>query len=148
MIRSITQPKGEEEMDLLLEGLTRLFIVGCGTCVTLTETGGAAQVDAMRERLLSKGKMVTGHTVVPVACDELSHEILGEQGEAIERRRGPGDHDLRVRRPDYRKPTSQNGDPRTWIHCLWAKNPLAVCSMRSASSAANASWAKPAGFAR
>lgn len=84
MIRSITQPKSEEELDKLLDGLTRLFVVGCGTCVTLTETGGAAQVDAMREQLLSKGKMVTGHTVVPVACDELSHEILGEQGEAIE----------------------------------------------------------------
>lgn len=84
MIRSITQPKTEEELDRLLEGMTRIFIVGCGTCVTLTNTGGVQQVEAMRETLLGKGKMVTGHTVVPVACDELSYEILEEHGEAIE----------------------------------------------------------------
>ena len=84
MIRSITQPKAEEELDRLLEGLTRLFVVGCGTCVTLTRTGGVEEVEAMRDRLLKKGKMVTGHMVVPVACDELSHEILEEQRDAIE----------------------------------------------------------------
>jgi len=84
MIRSITQPKPEEELDRLLEGLTRIFIVGCGTCVTLTHTGGAEEVEAMREKLLKKGKMVTGHMVVPVACDELSYEILEEQKAAIE----------------------------------------------------------------
>jgi len=84
MIRSITQPKTEEELERLLKGLTSLFIVGCGTCVTLTHTGGVEEVAAMRERLLSQGKLVTGSTVVPVACDELSHEILEEHGQAIE----------------------------------------------------------------
>jgi len=84
MIRSITQPKSEEELDRLLDGLTRLFIVGCGTCVTLTRTGGVEQVEAMRKRLLEKGKLITGQMVVPVACDELSYEILEEQGEKIE----------------------------------------------------------------
>ncbi|MEW5721758.1 MAG: methylenetetrahydrofolate reductase C-terminal domain-containing protein [Thermodesulfobacteriota bacterium] len=84
MIRSITQAKPEAELDRLLEGLTRLFIVGCGTCVTLTKTGGVEQVEKMREALLKKGKMVTGCTVVPVACDELGHEILEEQKEALE----------------------------------------------------------------
>jgi len=84
MIRSITQSKPDEELDRLLHGFIRIFIVGCGTCVTLTRTGGVEQVEAMRERLLQKGKMVTGRMVVPVACDELSYEILEEQGEAIE----------------------------------------------------------------
>lgn len=84
MIRSITIPKSEEELDKLLDGLNRIFIVGCGTCVTLTHTGGVEEVEAMRERLLKKGKMVTGHTVVPVACDELSYEILEEHQEAID----------------------------------------------------------------
>ncbi len=84
MIRSITQQKIEEELERLLEDLTRVFIVGCGTCATLTNTGGVDQVAAMRETLLSKGKMVTGHMVVPVACDELSYEILEEQHEFIE----------------------------------------------------------------
>jgi hypothetical protein len=83
MIRSITQPKLDTALESLLEGYTRLFVVGCGTCVTLTQTGGAPQVAAMRERLLSWGKMVTGSTVVPVACDELSHEILEEHQGAV-----------------------------------------------------------------
>ena len=84
MIRSITQPKADEELDRLLEDFTRVFVVGCGTCVTLTRTGGVEQVEAMRQKLLAKGKMVTGSMVVPVACDELSHEILGEQAALID----------------------------------------------------------------
>ena len=65
MIRSITRPKTEEELDRLLEGFTRIFIVGCGTCVTLTQTGGVEQVEAMREKLLGKGKMITaGHDYI------------------------------------------------------------------------------------
>ena len=83
MIRSITQPKPEEELDRLLEGISRVFIVGCGTCVTLTKTGGAEQVEAMKESLLAKGKMVTGQMVAPVACDELSHELIAEEGEGV-----------------------------------------------------------------
>ncbi|MFH1138617.1 MAG: methylenetetrahydrofolate reductase C-terminal domain-containing protein [Pseudomonadota bacterium] len=83
MIRSITRPKPEAELDRLLEGLTRVFIIGCGTCVTLTNTGGVDQVNAMSERLLKKGKLVAGWTVVPVACDELSHDILSDHGEAL-----------------------------------------------------------------
>jgi len=84
MIRSITQPKSDEELDRLLDGFTRLFIVGCGTCVTMTNTGGVDQVEAMRKKLLEKGKLITGHMVVPVACDELSYEILEEQADKIE----------------------------------------------------------------
>ena len=84
MIRSITRPKPDEELQRLLGGLTRLFVVGCGTCVTLTNTGGADQVEAMKKWLLAEGKMVTGGMVVPVACDELSHEILEEQQGALD----------------------------------------------------------------
>ena len=112
MIRSITIPKSEEELDKLLDGLNRIFIVGCGTCVTLTHTGGVEEVEAMRERLLKKGKMVTGHTVVPVACDELSYEILEEHQEAID----PADSMLIMtcafRRADYRQSVEKNGGSR------------------------------------
>ncbi|MBW1713304.1 MAG: methylenetetrahydrofolate reductase C-terminal domain-containing protein, partial [Deltaproteobacteria bacterium] len=84
MIRSLTQPKPDEELERLLEGVTRLFIVGCGTCTTLTHTGGVEEVAAMREKLLGLGKMVTGSIVVPVACDELSYDILEEHRPAID----------------------------------------------------------------
>jgi len=84
MIRSITQKKPEEEIERLLEGLNRVFIIGCGTCVTLTRTGGAPEVQAMKENLSAKGKMITGTTVVPVACDNLTREFLKAFGDQID----------------------------------------------------------------
>lgn len=84
MIRSITQQKSEEEIDQLLNGLGRVFIIGCGTCVTLTHTGGDSEVRAMIEKLSNKGKLVTGHMVLPVACDNLTGEALNEYGQQID----------------------------------------------------------------
>ena len=78
MIRSITRPKSEEEVDRLLEGSGRIFIIGCGTCVTLTHTGGEPEVADMKDKLSAKGKVITGATVVPVACDNLTGEMLKE----------------------------------------------------------------------
>lgn len=83
MIRSITQQKSEEEIDQLLEGLGRVFIVGCGTCVTLTHTGGEPEVKIMKGKLTAKGKFITGDMVLPVACDNLTGEALKEYGEQI-----------------------------------------------------------------
>ena len=84
MIRSITQIKPEEEIDQLLDGFGRIFIFGCGTCVTLTHTGGRPEVDAMQERLSAKGKLITGDVVLPVACDNLTGEALNDYGQQIE----------------------------------------------------------------
>ena len=84
MIRSITQAKDPDRLDKLMEGYQRLFVVGCGTCTTLLHTGGVEEVAAMRKRLLGIGKAVTGHTVVPVACDALSAEILDAHRVALE----------------------------------------------------------------
>jgi len=84
MIRSITQQKPEEEIDRLLNGLGRIFIIGCGTCATLTHTGGEAELKAMKESLTGKGKLVTGGMVLPVACDNLTGEALDEYGEQID----------------------------------------------------------------
>jgi len=78
MIRSITQQKPIEEIERLLNGMGRVFIIGCGTCVTLTRTGGTPEVEAMKDELSEKGKVVTGTTVVPVACDNLTGDILKE----------------------------------------------------------------------
>ena len=84
MIRSITQQKQEEKIDELLGGLGRVFIVGCGTCVTLTNTGGRPEVDAMEEVLSAKGKLITGDVVLPVACDNLTGEALKEYDQQIQ----------------------------------------------------------------
>jgi ferredoxin len=83
MIRSITRQKSEEEIDRLLNGFGRVFIIGCGTCVTLTHTGGAPEVNDMEEQLRKKGKIVTGSVVLPVACDNLTGEALREHGSRI-----------------------------------------------------------------
>lgn len=84
MIRSITQSKSDEEIDALLSGLTRIFIIGCGTCPTLTHTGGETEVRAMREKLSEKGKLITGSVVLAVACDNLSPEALREYKREID----------------------------------------------------------------
>ncbi len=83
MIRSITQKKSQEEIDRLLQGLNRIFIIGCGTCTTLTRTGGEPEVQDLKAELSEKGKLITGTTVVPVACDNLTREFLNEFGEQI-----------------------------------------------------------------
>ncbi|MFZ2447900.1 MAG: methylenetetrahydrofolate reductase C-terminal domain-containing protein [Syntrophobacteraceae bacterium] len=83
MIRSITKQKPFEEVLELLAGLDRIFLAGCGTCTTLCRTGGMPEVLEMASRLRASDKIVTGHMVVPVACDELSHEAIEEQKEAI-----------------------------------------------------------------
>ncbi len=84
MIRSITKPTSKEETFRLLEGLNRVYIIGCGTCVTLTRTGGTPEVAAMQKTLIEAGKLVTGQVVVPVACDNLTSDILAEEMGRIE----------------------------------------------------------------
>lgn len=83
MIRSITRPKPEQEIDRLLEGLGRVFIIGCGTCTTLTRTGGENEVREMRNHLTKKGKMITGDAVLPVACDNMAVLALKDYADQI-----------------------------------------------------------------
>jgi ferredoxin len=84
MIRSITRQKPGEEIDRLLDGYSRVFIAGCGTCVTLTKTGGEPEVKEMQKNLRQKGKMITGDVVLPVACDNLTGEAFIEHGKQID----------------------------------------------------------------
>jgi hypothetical protein len=84
MIRSITRQKSGEEIARLLDGLGRVFILGCGTCTTLTNTGGEPEVKAMKEHLSAQGRLVTGEMVLPVACDNLTGEALEEYGQKID----------------------------------------------------------------
>ena len=83
-MKSITRQKPIEEIEQMLEGLERAFIVGCGTCATMTKTGGRDEVLQMKETLQGLGKMVTGWTVVPTACDEMSEATLNESSGAIQ----------------------------------------------------------------
>lgn len=60
----ITEKKPFSEILKMLEGVVRVFIIGCADCATLCRTGGEAEVEEMRLKLEKHGKIVTG-TIVP-----------------------------------------------------------------------------------
>ncbi len=83
-MKSITRQKSLDEIEQHLNGLDRLYIVGCGTCATMTKTGGREEVIEMEERLREGGKMVTGWIVIPTACDEMTELMMRENSAAIQ----------------------------------------------------------------
>jgi len=83
MIRSITRQKPFEEIEALLENIEKVFIIGCGTCVTMTRTGGQPEVLQMKKDLQKKNKKITGWMMIPVACDELTQDALEENRNAL-----------------------------------------------------------------
>jgi hypothetical protein len=82
-MKSITRQKPFEEIKPQLDGFNRVFIIGCGTCATMTKTGGIEQVVAMKAQLQEADKLVTGWTVIPIACDEMSEIAMQENESAI-----------------------------------------------------------------
>jgi len=83
-MKSITRQKTFEEIKEQLDGLDRVFIIGCGTCATMTKTGGIDQVQEMKGQLQEIDKLVTGWTVIPIACDEMSELAIEENSRAIQ----------------------------------------------------------------
>ncbi|MFC1943383.1 methylenetetrahydrofolate reductase C-terminal domain-containing protein [Chloroflexota bacterium] len=83
-MKSITRQKPFDEIKEQLTDLDRLFIIGCGTCATMTKTGGIDQVLEMKDRLQELGKRVSGWTVIPTACDEMTEVAMKENSRAIE----------------------------------------------------------------
>ncbi len=82
-MKSITRQKLPEEIEQQLQGFDRVYIAGCGTCATMTRTGGREEVLAMRERLQQLGKLVTGWIVIPTACDDMTQAAMEENNGAI-----------------------------------------------------------------
>jgi hypothetical protein len=83
-MKSITKQKTFEEIEGQLADLSRVFIIGCGTCATMTKTGGWEEVHKMRDDLQGQGKMITGCTVIPTACDDMTEAALKENGGALQ----------------------------------------------------------------
>jgi ferredoxin len=83
-MKSITKQKPFDEVKELLDKLDRVYIVGCGTCATMTRTGGGEEVLDMKEHLQELGKLVTGWTVIPTACDEMTEVAIKENDGAIQ----------------------------------------------------------------
>jgi hypothetical protein len=83
-MKSITKQKPFEEIKQQLEGFDRVYVAGCGTCSTMTRTGGKDEVLEMRKRLQELGKLVTGWVVIPTACDEMTEVAVKENNGAIQ----------------------------------------------------------------
>lgn len=83
-MKSITKQKPFDEVKQQLDGFDRVYIVGCGTCATMTRTGGREEVLDMKEHLQELGKLVTGWTVIPTACDEMTEVAIRENDGAIQ----------------------------------------------------------------
>jgi ferredoxin len=83
-MKSITKQKPLDEVKQLLEELDRVYIIGCGTCATMTKTGGIEEVAAMKEQLEELGKLVTGTIVIPTACDEMTEAAVKDNEEAVQ----------------------------------------------------------------
>jgi hypothetical protein len=84
MMKSITKQKPLDEVKQLIENFNRIYLVGCGTCATMTKTGGIDEVQAMQESLQAEGKLVTGWVVIPTACDEMTAEMVKENEKAVQ----------------------------------------------------------------
>lgn len=69
MIVSKTKPV--EELTEILKGSESVFVIGCGACATVCESGGEAEVEEMKKLLEGLGKKVTGSVVVDEVCQEL-----------------------------------------------------------------------------
>ncbi|MFC1861785.1 methylenetetrahydrofolate reductase C-terminal domain-containing protein [Chloroflexota bacterium] len=82
-MKSITRQKAFDEINEQLADLDRVFIIGCGTCTTMTKTGGIDEVLEMNDRLQELGKRVSGWTVIPTACDEMTEVAMRENDGAI-----------------------------------------------------------------
>ena len=84
-MKSITRQKQFEEIQKQLADFDSPFIIGCGTCTTMTKTGGIDQVLEMKERLQQIAKRVIGWTVIPTACDEMTAVAMKENGKTLEK---------------------------------------------------------------
>lgn len=81
----IARKKPFEDIIKSLEGETNVFIVGCGECATVTQTGGEKEVNEMKAKLEEAGKKVVAVDVVAANCQELDlKRILRKHKEAAE----------------------------------------------------------------
>lgn len=82
---TVTEKKAFEDVLASLEGMDKIFIVGCGDCATLCETGGEYEVDEMRHALEEAGKTVVGSAVPDSTCQVLAtKKDLRKQREAVD----------------------------------------------------------------
>ena len=64
----ISSQKKKEELLAALDGVEKVYLVGCGACATACKSGGEEEVFQMQEWLDSVGREVTGSVVIDETC--------------------------------------------------------------------------------
>ncbi len=67
----VSRQKPFSDILAALEGVNRVFLVGCAKCATVCKAGGEEEVWQMQETLGGAGKEVTGSVVIDEACHML-----------------------------------------------------------------------------
>jgi hypothetical protein len=79
-----TEKKVFEDILAALEPHKSVFLVGCGDCATVLQTGGEFEVNEMTEALEEAGKKVTGSVVPDASCHILDvKRLLRQNKEAV-----------------------------------------------------------------
>jgi len=79
-----TESKPFEEILENLADSQTVFIVGCGDCATLCQTGGEFEVEQMTKQLEEAGKQVTGSVIPEATCNVLdTARLLRQNKEAV-----------------------------------------------------------------
>ncbi len=80
-----TRPKDFNEILKTLSQANRIFIVGCGDCATVLQTGGEHEVEEIKHQLEANGKTITGTVIPPVTCQVLdTKRLLRQHKEAVD----------------------------------------------------------------
>jgi ferredoxin len=65
----IAEQKGLQEIQDMLAPYHKILLVGCGTCMATCSAGGAEEVDALADTLLSENKdLVVNKSTIPRQC--------------------------------------------------------------------------------
>ena len=81
----VTEQKKLEEILGMLKDAQKIFIAGCGTCATSTNTGGEKQVKELADELKKHGKEIVGTAIVESTCDSrLCKKSLLENKDALD----------------------------------------------------------------
>ena len=83
-MKTITKQKPWEEIAEMLSGVEKVYLIGCGTCATMCQTGGKSEVMEMKDKLEAAGKEVTGWMIIPSVCDELTKYALEENSAYVQ----------------------------------------------------------------
>src|SRR5512136_753821 len=67
----VSQQKPLEEILTEIEGVSKLFLIGCAKCATVCKAGGEEEVWQIQENLSSNGREVTGSMVIDEVCHML-----------------------------------------------------------------------------